>query len=127
MKTVLNRLRQVRHCFICSEEDTSRAQPAIGWVHPCRCTLVAHEACLFRWIDSAPPGQRETRLKCSSCGSAYYIARIPSRTLGIIRRVDRLVARLGGIWFFGTIAGAGVSFVLCAYLSSWYPKVHETN
>ncbi|KAH7103633.1 hypothetical protein BKA62DRAFT_654726 [Auriculariales sp. MPI-PUGE-AT-0066] len=105
----------VRYCFICTEEDTSRARPAIGWVHPCKCTLVAHERCLLSWIDTAPPNAREARMKCSSCGTPYHISRKSFRSLGIFRRFDQAVARVGGTWFIFSLAGVGLGiFSACA-------------
>ena len=83
---------QIRRCFVCAEEDATRAKPAIGWVHPCKCTLVAHKECLLTWIDTAQsPEAREQRMKCASCGSPYHVTRMPSRLLGGLRIFDKAV------------------------------------
>ncbi|KAH8925528.1 hypothetical protein BT69DRAFT_1348700 [Atractiella rhizophila] len=55
----------VKTCWICYEEEV-KGDPATAtangkkrrWVHPCTCTLLAHEDCLLRWIAQAQSNPR---------------------------------------------------------------------
>ena len=89
---------QVKLCYICREEErydgkpcarrrlthththTIHHSPAPGtppraWTHPCTCTLIAHESCLLRWIQSSQStrSRASNALKCPQCGTAYEL------------------------------------------------------
>ena len=51
------------------------AEPRVQWVHPCKCTLVAHESCLLNWGSSAQQdaARAKNALKCPQCGAQYEI------------------------------------------------------
>ena len=61
--------------FTAAYRNVEPINPPVVWVHPCRCTLVAHENCLLNWIRSAQQDAARARnaLKCPQCGSVYEI------------------------------------------------------
>ncbi|KAH0834186.1 hypothetical protein J3R83DRAFT_11498 [Lanmaoa asiatica] len=68
---------KVKLCYICREEERYEAQgtPPRAWTHPCTCTLIAHESCLLRWIQSSQSNRSRApnALKCPQCGTAYEL------------------------------------------------------
>ncbi|KAF9034425.1 hypothetical protein BDZ89DRAFT_1062489 [Hymenopellis radicata] len=46
---------RVKLCYICRDEERydQPENPPRVWIHPCRCALIAHEACLLDWIQSS--------------------------------------------------------------------------
>ncbi|CEH12920.1 Uncharacterized conserved protein [Ceraceosorus bombacis] len=67
-----------RNCWICAEGDAEdldtsngRTQRIRKWLHPCQCSLVAHEVCLRRWIRHADRQGKE--LKCPQCAQPYKL------------------------------------------------------
>ncbi|KAJ3837242.1 hypothetical protein EV361DRAFT_797926 [Lentinula raphanica] len=67
---------RVKMCYICREEENADepSDPPRTWTHPCKCTLIAHEACLLSWIETAQakPTGRDA-MKCPQCGTQYEI------------------------------------------------------
>ncbi|KAK1759250.1 hypothetical protein QBC47DRAFT_371380 [Echria macrotheca] len=60
-------------CFICLQTDADT--PDGDWVHPCPCSLEAHESCMLRWvaeIECQPTGQSKA-LRCPVCRARIYI------------------------------------------------------
>ncbi|KAL5498319.1 hypothetical protein ACEPAH_2461 [Sanghuangporus vaninii] len=73
----VNDLR-VKECYICREEETydKPSRPPRRWVHPCKCTLIAHEECLLEWIrasETNPDKPLLLILKCPQCGERYKL------------------------------------------------------
>ncbi|KAG9310846.1 hypothetical protein JVU11DRAFT_8701 [Chiua virens] len=68
---------KVKLCYICREEERYDAPgtPPRTWTHPCTCTLIAHEACLLRWIQSSQTtrSRASNALQCPQCGTAYEL------------------------------------------------------
>lgn len=78
------------------------------WIHPCKCTLVAHEICLLTWISesTAPGGQTATNAQCCpQCKTPYQIVSQRSTILALMNLVEmggvivRKVAMFNGILF----------------------------
>ncbi|KLO17725.1 hypothetical protein SCHPADRAFT_994068 [Schizopora paradoxa] len=91
---------RVKLCYICREEESwdKPTNPPTKWVHPCTCTLIAHEACLLEWIKTSEVSRDRTPanfLKCPQCGSRYEVE---SKNPFVLRLMD-----LGSM--FVTIAG----------------------
>ncbi|KAJ3913605.1 hypothetical protein F5877DRAFT_52045, partial [Lentinula edodes] len=71
---------RLKMCYICREEESfdggslEPSDPPRAWTHPCKCTLIAHEACLLSWIETAQakPSGRDA-LKCPQCATQYEI------------------------------------------------------
>ncbi|KIY63874.1 hypothetical protein CYLTODRAFT_425735 [Cylindrobasidium torrendii FP15055 ss-10] len=58
---------RVKLCYICRDEEVHTEPTGAVWIHPCRCALIAHEAC-----QSA---QTQTRSSSSAakCNTPYEI------------------------------------------------------
>jgi hypothetical protein len=87
--------------------------PKRKWIHPCKCTLIAHESCLLTWIQSAEASTSRSRnaKKCPQCGTHYEIISDLGGLKGLVLRM--LDAGNSGLAWTGrvlTIAGfAGAS------------------
>ncbi|KZV89479.1 hypothetical protein EXIGLDRAFT_146741 [Exidia glandulosa HHB12029] len=103
---------KVRMCFVCREEDTSPSNEG-RFVHPCRCTLVAHQPCLLLWIDSGG----DSRKRCAQCKELYQIVvRRRSILLRVMQAANRLLSRLGAVCLFGSFIFAVAALILGAML-----------
>ncbi|KZV89467.1 hypothetical protein EXIGLDRAFT_771732 [Exidia glandulosa HHB12029] len=112
---------KVRTCFICHEEDASKSANH-DFVHPCRCTLVAHRKCLLRWIDSrkktegadyVPP----RRDRCAQCRRRYVVLPAPRATITL-----RVMNAANDAWaIFGRCSSAiGLLFMVGSLLCAVY-------
>ncbi|KAI9432728.1 hypothetical protein H4582DRAFT_1992420 [Lactarius indigo] len=115
---------RVKLCYICREEERydSPQDPPTAWVHPCKCTLVAHESCLHHWIKTQQRDfGRSKALKCPQCGDRYETEGFNSPTLRILDSVNHILSnsgRLITVCCAGTIVlsfGAGVYFTFTTY------------
>ncbi|KAF7307783.1 Translation initiation factor eIF2 gamma subunit [Mycena kentingensis (nom. inval.)] len=91
----LNDLR-VKLCYICRESEEEGgdaavpATPARRFVHPCTCTLIAHESCLLEWIRSSEgTGREASSRQCPQCKTPYEVESKNPRVLRFLRLVDR--------------------------------------
>ncbi|KAJ7042892.1 hypothetical protein C8F04DRAFT_945079, partial [Mycena alexandri] len=85
---------QVRLCYICREEENDATVPPIAWVHPCSCTLVAHESCLLEWIKSSEGTGRESSARqCPQCKTQYEVESKNPAVLKFLRSIDKNLAR----------------------------------
>ena len=78
---------RVRLCYICRDEEAHGDPAPRRWVHPCSCTLIAHESCLLHWIRTAQSSThplssslRQTDSQSSSLGTSL----IPSMMSPVI-------------------------------------------
>lgn len=115
---------RVKLCYICREEERydSPQDPPTVWVHPCKCTLVAHESCLHHWIKTQQHDfGRSKALKCPQCGDRYETEGFNSPTLRILDTVNHILSNSGRIITVccaGSIVlsfGAGVYFTFTTY------------
>ncbi|KAI0092285.1 hypothetical protein BDY19DRAFT_991005 [Irpex rosettiformis] len=120
----VNDLR-VKMCYICREEERydEHPQSPVVWVHPCNCTLVAHEKCLLNWIQSSleEPSRKNKALKCPQCGATYVLESDNPALLKILNNLNASVTLAGKVVFACGIAGgvaacaSGLYFVLTSY------------
>lgn len=123
-------------CWICAESEDERAPPTgtgSRFVHPCKCTLVAHESCLFSWIYSqqsrssdgdfwargAAGGGRaggqeiQVQVRCPQCQMPYRMTDSCSATErwlhNTLSRIARTIASSGRL-------AVGASVGVCAYV-----------
>ncbi|QRV77179.1 RINGv domain protein [Ceratobasidium sp. AG-Ba] len=107
---------RTRTCWICMEEESHPITPSDKprWIHPCKCTLIAHELCLLTWIsESTAPGNpnASNALSCPQCKTKYQIVGHKSILLALMNFVEtagmvvRKVAMFNGI-FFGLLIPA---------------------
>ncbi|KAJ7772507.1 hypothetical protein B0H14DRAFT_346632 [Mycena olivaceomarginata] len=97
---------RVKLCYICRDEEKDATISPRAWVHPCTCTLVAHEACLLEWIKSSEGTGREASARqCPQCKTHYEVESNNPVVLKFLRAIDKTLARadigfyLAGIYF----------------------------
>jgi uncharacterized protein YbaR (Trm112 family) len=93
---------------------TEPAEPSAIWVHPCNCTLVAHESCLLEWIRSAQQDTSRARnaLKCPQCGAHYEIESDNPVMLRLLNSVSTSTALAGRVVTVGGMIGI---FISCGF------------
>lgn len=114
-------------CYICREEEqydgtsshlvgqtsddqaalTDPPHPPVEWVHPCNCTLVAHEKCLLNWIQSSQeePARKKKALKCPQCGTTYELESYNPPLLKFLNNLNASAAVAGKVVFACGVAG----------------------
>ncbi|BFZ58750.1 hypothetical protein PYCC9005_005815 [Savitreella phatthalungensis] len=92
-------LGDLTRCWICFEEE-SGVDPmrSEGWRKPCACSLVAHEACLLRWVDEtqrhSPQGPIPTSsIRCPQCKQRYAITSRRSHLVRALTVGDKWITR----------------------------------
>ncbi|KAJ6464276.1 hypothetical protein C8R47DRAFT_1156279 [Mycena vitilis] len=97
---------RVKLCYICRDEEKDATVPPRVWVHPCNCTLVAHESCLLEWIKSSEGTSRESAARqCPQCKTPYEVESNNPVVLRFMRAVDKTLASadvgfyIAGIYF----------------------------
>ena len=108
---------QIKLCYICREEErydstvqrrsylslplkafAGPQDPPTRWVHPCKCTLVAHESCLHHWIKTQQRDfGRSKALKCPQCGDRYETEGFNSLTLPLLDIANHILTHSGRI------------------------------
>ncbi|KAJ7161011.1 hypothetical protein C8R46DRAFT_1106212 [Mycena filopes] len=85
---------RVKLCYICRDEEKDATVPPRTWVHPCTCTLVAHESCLLEWIKSSEGTGRESSARqCPQCKTQYEVESKNPAVLKFLRSIDKNLAR----------------------------------
>jgi uncharacterized protein YbaR (Trm112 family) len=89
-------------------------RPPVVWVHPCNCTLVAHEKCLLNWIQSSQeePSRKKKALKCPQCSATYELESENPRLLKILNNLNGSITLAGKVVFACGIVG---SLVACGF------------
>ncbi|KAN0065361.1 hypothetical protein ACQY0O_001197 [Thecaphora frezii] len=95
-----------KSCWICAEEDED--DTAVGaaasssarrrrkrFVHPCNCTLVAHESCLLAWIEQSRINHpTEDTVACPQCKAPYILVESRPLLLRLFERLDKVALQL---------------------------------
>ncbi|KAF6750306.1 hypothetical protein DFP72DRAFT_910711 [Ephemerocybe angulata] len=119
---------RLKLCYICREEELYDApeNPRRQWTHPCKCTLVAHEQCLLKWIQTAQAteGRAQNAMKCPQCGAAYELESKNPFILRLINVGNNILQSSGGMFtLFGTATVIGVVgtsiYVVCTGYGAW--------
>lgn len=99
--------------------------PPTVWLHPCKCTLVAHESCLLDWIKTQQRefGRSRGDLKCPQCGELYEFEGFNPRVLRILNSVNRTLSRYGRII---TVCGIG-AIILSSGAGEFTPPPHTLS
>lgn len=109
-------------------EESTRA-----WTHPCKCTLIAHESCLLKWIQTSQgsSSRAPNALKCPQCGFNYELESKDSIVLHLLSSGNRSLQRMGRLFTAVSAAsivgvvGAGVYFILSLILTlTRFPGVY---
>ncbi|KAI5788447.1 hypothetical protein EDC01DRAFT_166404 [Geopyxis carbonaria] len=104
-------------CWICFVSDSEEDVPRTDWKAPCRCSLVAHEACLLDWIaDLQKTGRDGTgagagELACPQCKTPIRLREKESLVLDVVDRLGVLAGKAGAFVAFGGVGS--VLFVGC--------------
>lgn len=105
-------------CWIClctSDESPPHHEPVHEWRRPCKCNLVAHEACLLDWSSeiASKASLRDTDKspECPQCKSPIHIKRTNSKALTIRRNIEALNSRAFQVLFFSSVGGSVASAV----------------
>lgn len=104
-----------KRCWICFVSDSEEDQTSAEWRAPCKCTLVAHEACLLDWITDMQKSGRENgsngKPACPQCKTPVRLKQEPSVVLDIADNVGRMAGKAGAFLAFGGVGS--VLFVGC--------------
>ncbi|KAE9403086.1 hypothetical protein BT96DRAFT_990548 [Gymnopus androsaceus JB14] len=98
----VNDLR-LKECYICRDEERfdDPSKKRQEWVHPCKCTLIAHQSCLMNLLSSRPT----SRLKCPQCGYEYQVERnLPLLVTSLLFRAGDALFQAMGTSFIATSA-----------------------
>ncbi|RDB23884.1 E3 ubiquitin-protein ligase MARCH5 [Hypsizygus marmoreus] len=112
---------RVKLCYICREEelyDSKPEGPPRAWTHPCKCTLVAHESCLLKWIQTSQgdASRAPNALKCPQCGSQYELESQRPLILRLLGSGNRALGRMGRLFTLATAAGCVAVFTSGVYI-----------
>ncbi|KAF8174904.1 hypothetical protein BJ912DRAFT_989529 [Pholiota molesta] len=106
---------RIKLCYICREEekadDPASDDPPRAWTHPCNCTLIAHEQCLLKWIQTSQgtASRAPNALKCPQCGTVYEMESENTIVLRGLAFGNKLLQRMGRyLTVFGAAAAVGV-------------------
>ncbi len=111
--------------------STEPENPPRVWIHPCRCALIAHEACLLDWIQSSQTRSEvaaKNATKCPQCGTPYQIESRNPLILRLLSWGNRQMPKLGvaclAIGFVGLVASvtAGI-YITCTSYGAYAIKV----
>ncbi|KAJ1020032.1 hypothetical protein NDA16_004312 [Ustilago loliicola] len=111
---------RTKSCWVCSEEDEEAPLPAASslsnstptsrprrFVHPCNCTLVAHESCLLRWIDQSKRDHPlQDHVTCPQCKAPYILINDKTPLLRVFEFFDRLITRVEPIGAVTLLGGS---------------------
>ncbi|KIK96311.1 hypothetical protein PAXRUDRAFT_826109 [Paxillus rubicundulus Ve08.2h10] len=113
---------KVKLCYICREEERFDAPeyPLRAWSHPCTCTLIAHESCLLRWIQSsqATRSRASNALKCPQCGTAYQLTSYNPWLLRWLDVGNKGLSMVGRVVSLGSLTVVVVSLGTGMYILS---------
>ncbi|KAF8630265.1 hypothetical protein AX17_005451 [Amanita inopinata Kibby_2008] len=124
----VNDLR-VKLCYICREEERydeqTQDQPR-AWTHPCNCTLVAHEQCLLKWIQTSQGTsvRAANALKCPQCGAKYELESKYPVFLRVLAAGNKTLQQLGRLFTLFSVAtfigvvGSSV-YIICTGYGAW--------
>jgi hypothetical protein len=88
------------------------------WIHPCTCTLIAHEQCLLTWIETKEADTTQNELKCPQCGTKYEIESKKTFLFQVLSTADNFMGRLGRKVTLVAIAVVGGAFGVTMYVLS---------
>ncbi|KAF8535550.1 hypothetical protein BDD12DRAFT_854921 [Trichophaea hybrida] len=107
--------KEEKRCWICFASDSEEEKPRGDWRAPCKCSLVAHEACLLDWIADMQKTGIETGSNqtpaCPQCKTQIRLKEEQSVVLDMIDQAGRIAGRAGAFVAFGGVGS--VLFVGC--------------
>ncbi|PWN35547.1 uncharacterized protein FA14DRAFT_145446 [Meira miltonrushii] len=106
-----------RNCWICSDGDADEAElggPPKKWVHPCKCSLMAHEECLLTWIRTRRTRDPKKPIQCPQCSEIYGIIEQKPGLLRLFESGNKFLRDALPIATAG-VAGGGILVAATAY------------
>ncbi|ESK90871.1 ring finger domain protein [Moniliophthora roreri MCA 2997] len=106
---------RVKECFICQEVERydDPGHTPQDWVHPCRCTLIAHQSCLMDLIKYSLKTRRRSTTKCPQCGYQYKFQRRASLTIvnSFFRAGERIINLASSGFLTASVVAVGGGFI----------------
>ncbi|KAJ7583560.1 hypothetical protein C8J56DRAFT_864188 [Mycena floridula] len=105
---------RVKVCWICRDEElwNEPEVPPRRWIHPCRCSLIAHESCLLHWIETKASSSSDTAaFKCPQCSAPYAMDRNNPLILQLLEALETLSHKVAYLGVFAGMALGGLSLV----------------
>ncbi|SJX66110.1 uncharacterized protein SRS1_13570 [Sporisorium reilianum f. sp. reilianum] len=104
-------------CWICSDDDedalsasnptTTPSTRSKRFVHPCNCTLVAHESCLLRWIEQSKRNHPlQDQVTCPQCKAPYILINSKTALLRVFDFFDKFLMRVEPIGAVAVLGGS---------------------
>jgi hypothetical protein len=90
-------------CWICFASDWDEDKPRGDWRAPCKCSLVAHEACLLDWIADMQKSEGGGTKKpaCPQCKTLIRLKEEQSLVLDTVDKATSMVGKAGAFVAFG--------------------------
>lgn len=92
-------------CWICFASEGEEDKPRGEWKAPCKCTLVAHEACLLDWIADMQKTGIENgsnqKPACPQCKTPIRLKEEQSVVLDMVDQAGRIAGKAGAFVAFG--------------------------
>ncbi|CAD6887652.1 unnamed protein product [Tilletia controversa] len=76
-----------------NSSGSGRRKSSRKFVHPCKCTLVAHQSCLLSWIAQSRQNRPGEPVKCPQCQAVYIILENRPWLLNMLDWADRQVSQ----------------------------------
>lgn len=117
-----------RTCWICSDGDADEAE--LGglpkrWIHPCKCSLMAHEECLLTWIRTRRTRDPKKPIQCPQCSHIYGILEQKPGLLRFFESGNKLLRDALPIATAGVVGGSvlvAATAYGCAAIRLWIGK-----
>lgn len=90
-----------RTCWICCQGDEEDQVEGIEptWIHPCSCSLIAHETCLIEWAQKSGP--RTDDIACPQCQDTYDLVAWKPALLQLGEAFDDMELSLSRLAHYG--------------------------
>ncbi|MCO5598690.1 hypothetical protein L7F22_052788 [Adiantum nelumboides] len=117
-----------RNCWICSDGDADEAElggPPRKWIHPCKCSLMAHEECLLTWIRTRRTRDPKKPIQCPQCSHIYGILEQKPGLLRLFESGNKLLRDALPIATAGVVGGSvlvAATAYGCAAIRLWVGK-----
>lgn len=117
-----------RTCWICSDGDSDETEQNTGrrrWLHPCKCSLMAHEDCLLTWIRSRRGPDPKKPILCPQCAQPYTILERKPALLRLFESCNKVVHDAVPLAAAGVMGGSvlvAATAYGCAAIRLWMGK-----
>ncbi|KAJ1961043.1 hypothetical protein IWQ62_004007 [Dispira parvispora] len=81
--------QEPRRCWICLGEE--EADSPETWVHPCPCSLMAHQGCLLKWVTESQRRNPDQPSQCPQCRTTYRLVQPRSKFIRLFQWGESIV------------------------------------